>query len=165
MLHNTGNINIVKVGVLTISDSRTIDSDASGKSVVSILKEDGYEVSFYEVVSDDIAKIIDRLNTALKDNELDLILTVGGTGFGPRDNTPEATLKVVEKVIPGLPECMRTEGAKKAKEAYLSRGVAGIKGQTIIVNLPGSPKGARESLEAIAGLIPHSISMIKGKGH
>ena len=103
--------------------------------------------------------------SALKEKKTDLILTVGGTGFGPRDNTPEATLKVVERVIPGLSECIRAEGAKKTKAAYLSRGVAGIKGQTIIVNLPGSLKGAEESIGAISGLITHAIAMIKGEGH
>ena len=129
------------------------------------MKNEGYEVVFYEIVSDESSQIIDKLNSALKEKKTDLILTVGGTGFGPRDNTPEATLKVVERVIPGLSECIRAEGAKKTKAAYLSRGVAGIKGQTIIVNLPGSLKGAEESIGAISGLITHAIAMIKGEGH
>lgn len=155
----------INIGVMTVSDSRTMESDISGKRIVAFLKTKGYEVPFYKIVTDDISHITATLKLALQEHNLDLILTVGGTGFGSRDNTPEATLQLVDKVVPGLSERIRSEGSKNNNKAYLSRGAAGIKDKTLIVNLPGSPKGSMDSLDCIIGLIPHSISMIKGEGH
>lgn len=97
--------------------------------------------------------------------EADLILTTGGTGVGPRDVTPEATMAVAERMIPGFAEHMRAEGRKKTDRAILSRGSAGIRGETMIVNLPGNPRGAVESLDAIAGLLPHAVDVLHGARH
>jgi molybdenum cofactor synthesis domain-containing protein len=117
------------------------------------------------VLADDRAAIEIFLKESAASNDADLILTTGGTGVGPRDVTPEATLAVAERLIPGFSEQMRAEGLKKTERAVLSRGVAGIRGKTIIVNLPGSPRGAVESLDAIAELLPHAIAVLNGARH
>ncbi len=118
-----------------------------------------------EVLADDRAAIEAFLKQTADANSVDLILTTGGTGVGPRDVTPEATIAVCERMIPGFAEQMRAEGVKKMARAILSRAVAGIRGTTIIINLPGSPKGAVESLDAIAELLPHSAAVLHGAKH
>lgn len=97
--------------------------------------------------------------------QIDIVLTTGGTGLGPRDVTPEATIDVCQKMVPGLAEAMRSEGLKKTKNAILSRGSACIRGNTLIINLPGSPKGVKESMEAILDVLPHAVDMMRGAGH
>ncbi len=154
----------LRAGVLTLSDSRTEAEDESGKALKELLKAEGYEISNYAVIPDDEGRIMETL-ASWADGGVDLILTTGGTGPGPRDRTPEATMAVVDRIMPGLSELIRLEGGRKTKRAYLSRGISGIRGNTIIINLPGSRKGAVESFEAVAGLIPHAVKMMEGGGH
>ena len=115
--------------------------------------------------ADDRSEIEGFLRETADSSAVDLILTTGGTGLGPRDVTPEATTAVIERLIPGFPECMRAAGAAKTSRAILSRGTAGIRGTTIIINLPGSPTGAVESLDVIANLLPHSVAVLHGLHH
>jgi molybdopterin adenylyltransferase len=157
----------MRVSVLTISDSVATGKyqDQSGPAVVARCRELGWKISSTAVLADDRAAIETFLKEAAASNDLDVVLTTGGTGVGPRDVTPEATLGIAERLIPGFPEHMRTEGRKKTERALLSRGVAAIRGKTIIVNLPGSPRGAVESLNSIAELLPHAIAVLNGARH
>lgn len=150
--------------VLTLSDSRAESEDESGKALISLLEAADFEIVRYAVIPDEAEKIKDTLITWSGEG-LDLILTTGGTGPGPRDVTPEATIEVLERNMPGLSELIRMEGLKKTRRACLSRGVSGIRGKTIIINLPGSKKGAIESLEAVLDQIPHAVLMMEGGGH
>ncbi len=155
----------IKTAILTVSDSRSEDTDISGKVIKKILKDKGFSICNYEIVRDDKEQIKNKLHYFTDILKLDLIFTTGGTGLSPRDVTPEATLEVTEKQVPGLSELMRIQGIKKTKKSILSRGVAGIKNSTLIINLPGSPKAVKESLNIILEVIPHAISMLKGGGH
>ncbi len=157
----------MRVSVLTISDSvaASTTEDRSGPSVIERCRELGWRIVSSAVRADDRAAIELFLKEAADSNDADLILTTGGTGLGPRDVTPEATAAVIERMIPGFSEHMRAVGAQKVPRAVLSRGAAGIRGKAIIVNLPGSPKGAVESLDAIADLLPHAVSIIHGARH
>jgi molybdopterin adenylyltransferase len=157
----------MRVSILTISDSVSSgkSEDRSGPAVVARCKELGWQIVASAVVSDERSAIEAYLTKASESNDTDLILTSGGTGLGPRDVTPEATLAVAERLIPGFSELMRVEGTKKNPRAILSRSVAGIRGKSIIVNLPGSPRGAVESLDAIADLLPHAIAVLHGARH
>lgn len=151
-------------GVLTLSDSRSEAEDESGKALKDILSREGFETVRYSVIPDN--KVMIKETLVVWANEgLDLIVTTGGTGPGPRDVTPEATESVIERNMPGLSELIRMEGLKKTRRACLSRGVSGIRGKTIIINLPGSKKGATESLEAVIDQIPHAVLMMEGGGH
>ncbi len=125
-----------------------------------MLKGIGAEVKHYEILPDEKELIKEKLITYSK--EVDLILTTGGTGLSPRDVTPEATLEVVDRQVPGIVEAMRSEGLKKTSRAMLSRAVAGVKGRSLIINLPGSPKAVEENLAVILDVIPHAIEKIKG---
>jgi molybdopterin adenylyltransferase len=157
----------MRVSVITISDSVSTgkSEDRSGPAVIARCRELGWEVVSSKVLPDDPSAIRTLLEDVSVAAGADVILTTGGTGVGPRDVTPEATIAVSERLIPGFGEHMRAEGAKKTPRAFLSRGVAGIRGTTIIINLPGSPRGAVESLDAIAGFLPHSISILHGARH
>jgi len=157
----------MRVSVLTISDSVAAGKaeDRSGPSVIARCRELGWQIASSAVRADDLAAIEIFLKEAADSNDADVILTTGGTGLGPRDVTPEATAAVVERVIPGFPEQMRAAGAQKTPRAVLSRAVAGIRGKAIIINLPGSPKGAVESLDVIADLLPHAVSILHGARH
>jgi len=157
----------MRVAVVTISDSVSGGKfeDRSGPAVVTRCKELGWQVVSSHVLPDDHAAIEMLLKKTADANEADVILTTGGTGVGPRDVTPEATLAVVERLIPGFGEHMRLEGSKKTPRAILSRAVAGIRATTIIINLPGSPRGAVESLDAIAEFLPHAVSILHGARH
>lgn len=152
---------------MTSSDrcSRGEAEDVSGKLVSEMIKTIGGRTAAYDIVPDDIPAIKEKLLHYCDALAVNVVITTGGTGFSGRDVTPEATAQVLEKNIPGLPELMRAEGLKKTKKAALSRGIAGIRGNTIIINLPGSPKAVKESLEAIIDLIPHSLEMLRGGGH
>jgi len=157
----------LKAGVLVLSDSISAGkkSDESGKIIVERLKKEGIDVRHYEILSDDRDQIEKRLIELCDGQKLDLILTTGGTGFSPRDNTPEATLKVIERQIYGIPEAIRAYGQDRTPYSMLSRGVAGIRGSTIIVNLPGSRKGVRESLDMLFPALFHSFKMLWMGGH
>jgi molybdopterin adenylyltransferase len=157
----------MRVAVVTISDSVSSgkSEDRSGPAVVARCKELGWQVASSHLLPDDRAAIVTLLKKTADANEADVILTTGGTGVGPRDVTPEATLAVVERLIPGFGEHMRLAGSKKTPRAILSRAVAGIRATTIIINLPGSPRGAVESLDAIAEFLPHAVSILHGARH
>jgi molybdenum cofactor synthesis domain-containing protein len=156
---------MIEVGILTISDkgARGEREDQSGKVIEEIVKKIEGEVKYYRIIPDEKEIIQDELIKAVDKLHLDLILTTGGTGLGKRDVTPEATLAVVEKEVPGISEIIRSESFKKTNRAILSRGVAGIRKKSLIINLPGSPKGVKESLEIILKALPHGIEIIKGE--
>ncbi len=158
---------MITVAVLTISDSCSQGNrqDVSGPTVGETLPKETFIVTAREIVPDDREAIAAALMRWCQDSRIDLVLTTGGTGLGPRDVTPEATQAVCERLVPGLGEVIRVEGWKKTKKAALSRGVPGICQGTLIVNLPGSPKGVRESLETILDILPHAVEMIRGGGH
>jgi molybdopterin adenylyltransferase len=157
----------MRVSVVTISDSVSSgkSEDRSGPAVLTRCKDLAWQVVSSHVLPDDRAAIETLLKKTADANDADVILTTGGTGVGPRDVTPEATIAVVERLIPGFGEHMRSEGAKKTPRAVLSRAVAGIRATTIIINLPGSPRGAVESLDAIAEFLPHAVSILHGARH
>ena len=155
---------MIKTAILTVSSTRTEKNDESGKVLKESLGND-FDLIGYDIVSDDENAIVEKLKFYCDKQNADLILTNGGTGFSENDITPEATLKVSDKTAPGISELIRSEGLKKTKRAALSRGISALRGKTLIINLPGSPKGAKESLEAIIDLLPHAIEMINGEGH
>jgi len=156
---------MIEVGILTISDkgARGEREDLSGRVIKEIVKKIDGEVKYYRIIPDEEETIQDELVKAVDKLHLDLILTTGGTGLGKRDVTPEATLAVIEKEVPGISEIIRSESFKKTNRAILSRGVAGIRKKSLIINLPGSPKGVKESLEIILKALPHGIEIIKGE--
>ena len=157
---------MIKVSILTISNTRTDSDDTSGKTIKEVLLNNGgFEILKTGIVPDKEAQIKESLVYFSDNLKTDIIFTTGGTGFGPYDITPEATKEVIQKKAPGLAELIRFEGLKKTRRAALSRGIAGIRGRTLIINLPGSPKGARESLESVIELLPHAVDIIKGEGH
>lgn len=151
-------------GILTVSTkgAHGARKDTSGPNLQAILEEQAFRVTAYEIVADDP----DRIRTVLLDwvdnRKIDLIVTTGGTGVAPSDRTPEATRLVIEREVPGIAETMRRESFKKTSHAVLSRGTAGIRKATLLINLPGSKKAAQENLEAVLPALPHAISKIKG---
>jgi molybdopterin adenylyltransferase len=158
---------MIHVAVVTISDScsRGQRDDVSGRTIEEMLPRDRFVASERSVVPDDRHAIAGELAKLADRGDVDLILTTGGTGFGPRDITPEATASVCERMVPGLGERMRAEGFKKTPNAVLSRAVAGIRRSTLVVNLPGSPRAVRECLDVILDILPHAVEMLHGGGH
>jgi molybdenum cofactor synthesis domain-containing protein len=154
----------MKVGVLTVSDkgARGEREDRSGPAIRDMIEAAGGEVARTKIVPDEPADIRAALVTWV-DEGLDLILTTGGTGFSPRDRTPEATRAVIEREAPGLAEAMRRAGSERTPTAILSRAVAGIRGATLIVNLPGSERGVREGLAVILPVLPHAVEVLRGE--
>ena len=153
-----------KIGIITASDkgSRGEREDASGRLIATMLQELGQILS-YKVVADD-ADLISREMIVMADQlGVDLILTTGGTGLGPRDVTPEATLAVVDRQVPGIAEAMRAKSLQLTSRAMLSRAVAGMRNKTLIINLPGSPKGVQECLEVILPALEHGLAIMKGE--
>jgi molybdopterin adenylyltransferase len=157
----------MRVAILTISDSVTCGEreDLSGPALVQRCRQLGWDVTSALHCSDDPGEVRSQLRTVADSGRVELLLTTGGTGLGPRDTTPEATIDVADRTIPGIPEEMRRKGVEKTPTAILSRGVAVIRHTTIIINLPGSPKGAVESLDAIAQLLPHAVEVLRGAHH
>ncbi|MDD5434548.1 MAG: MogA/MoaB family molybdenum cofactor biosynthesis protein [Nitrospira sp.] len=155
---------MIKVAVLTMSDkgSRGEREDASGQLICEMVKEISGEVIIHEVIPDEQNIIEERLKHFADNLRADVIITTGGTGVSPRDITPEATKNILEKEIPGLAEVMRAEGCKKTIRAAISRGLVGIRGKSLIINLPGSPKGVKEGLNVILTTIPHVIEKMQG---
>ena len=153
---------MITVCILTLSDrgSEGQRQDESGEAIKDMLGKIEAEVKHYELLPDEKKLIKEKLNRY--SGLVDLILTTGGTGLSPRDVTPDATLEVIEKEIPGIAEAMRAEGLRKTGRAMLSRAVAGMRKGTLIVNLPGSPKAVRESLGAIINILPHAIDKLRG---
>jgi len=158
---------LFKAAVLTISDScsRGERQDERGKVIIEMVKNIGSEIVLYDIIPDEVHLIKEKLLFCCDKLRADLVFTTGGTGLGPRDVTPEATAEISQKMIPGISELIRSEGLKKTKNAALSRGIGAIRGSSVIINLPGSPKGARESLAAILDILPHALDMLKGAGH
>ena len=156
---------MTKAAVLTISDSVSAGAraDRSGPAVRERLEQLGWSVSVMEAIPDEAAEIGARLATLADGGQVSAIFTTGGTGVAPRDVTPEATRAVIDREIPGLGELMRASGRALTPLAVLSRSVAGTRGRVLIVNLPGSPKGAVESLDAIVELVPHVLELLRGR--
>ncbi|MBF8267435.1 MAG: mog [Dehalococcoidia bacterium] len=151
------------LGVLTVSDmgAKGQREDTSGQTIKDILVPLGFSIARYEIVPDEREIISARLSEWADGGEVDLLLTTGGTGLGPRDVTPEATLAVIQRPVPGIPEAMRQGGLRHTPLAMLSRAAAGIRGSCLIINLPGSPRAVQEGLEAIIEVIPHALETLK----
>jgi len=157
--------NIFKAGILTISDKgwRGERQDRSGEVIRGILSQIDAQIVNYDIVPDEKNLIAEKLIQWADKDGIDVIITTGGTGLSPRDVTPEATLSVVDKVVPGFAEAMRLASLKKTPMAMLSRAVAGTRGGCLIINLPGSPKAVRECLEVVLPALPHAVETLKGR--
>jgi molybdopterin adenylyltransferase len=149
--------------IVTISDTRRLETDASGDMLAQLLQSADAEIVGKLIVSDDIDDIRSTLAVLADRDDVNLIVTTGGTGFAPRDNTPEATRSVIERDAPGIAEAMRRETAGKTPLAMLSRGIAGIKKGTLIINMPGSPKAVAECFEVVRPVLQHAVDLIAGK--
>ncbi len=154
-----------RVGIITASDKGSIGErkDISGERIKSIVEEHGYEVSFYQILPDEKDVLQETMKRLCDENTVDLLLTTGGTGFSMRDVTPEATIAIAERMVPGIAEAIRAYSMTITKRAMLSRGVAAIRGCTLMINLPGSPKAVEESLTYIIEEIKHGLEILKGE--
>lgn len=153
----------IRAAILTTSDTRKPENDVSGSRLVELLRPADAEIVATVVVSDDIDEIRGALANFVSRDDINLVITTGGTGFGPRDNTPEATRAVIEREAPGIAEAIRHESYMKTPMAMLSRGVAGIANGTLIINLPGSPKAVEECFDVIRPVIQHAIDLVQGQ--
>ena len=156
---------VIRAAVITVSDacSRGERKDTSGEVLVQLLLDLGAEIVATQILSDDLEPLSAALLDCSERSDVNLIVTTGGTGFAPRDNTPEATLRVIEREAPGLAEAMRMETLKQTPMAMISRGVCGIRSNTLIINLPGSPKAVSESFAVIAPVLKHAIALLGGQ--
>jgi molybdopterin adenylyltransferase len=154
----------IRAAVITVSDacSRGERQDDSGMALVELLRASGAEVVETRILSDDLAPLVQQLQEIASSGDVNLILTTGGTGLGPRDNTPEATRLVIEREAPGIAEAMRAESLKATPMAMISRGVAGVASGTLIINLPGSPKAVKESFAVIQPVLSHAVDLLAG---
>ena len=157
--------NKYNVGIITISDRSSSGEreDLAGPLLRNLVEEDGYKVVNEAIVPDEKDLIMEKLIELSNDDSIALILTTGGTGFSPRDITPEATIEVCERLTPGIPEVMRAHSSKYTNRAYLSRSQAGIRKRSLIINLPGSPKALKENLEVLLPFLDHGLQMLRGK--
>src|ERR1700687_6519247 len=155
----------IQAVVITSSDACSVGEreDTSGETLVRLLSELGAEIVAKEIVNDDLDPLADMMRSFADRNDVNLIVTTGGTGFGPRDTTPEATLRVIEREASGLAEAMRAESLNHTPMAMISRGVCGIFSGTLIINLPGSPKGVQESFAVIRPVLSHAVALLAGK--
>jgi molybdenum cofactor synthesis domain-containing protein len=151
--------------VITVSDacSRGEREDTSGATLVQLLTEIGAEIVKSRILSDDLDPLVQALKACAEREDVNLIITTGGTGLGPRDNTPEATKLVIEREAPGIAEAIRAESLKATPTAMISRGVCGVRARTLIINLPGSPKAVQESFAVIAPVLSHAIDLLEGR--
>ena len=154
---------MIRFGILTLSDrsARGERADASGPALADLIRAENWSVAEQAILPDNESAIRSKLMEWADSGRFDVILTTGGTGFALRDVTPEATRAVIQRDAPGLAETMRAESLKKTPHAMLSRAIAGIRGQTLIINLPGSPKGAIENLQTIAPVLSHAVQLLK----
>ncbi|HET9400452.1 MAG TPA: MogA/MoaB family molybdenum cofactor biosynthesis protein [Candidatus Acidoferrales bacterium] len=157
----------MRVAIVTVSDSSFTGAreDSSGPAVRERCAALGWQIASAEILPDDQLRLTAKLAELADSSRCDCVLTTGGTGIGPRDVTPEATMNICERLIPGLAELMRTKGLQFTPRSVLSRAVVGVRSGVMIVNLPGSPKGAVQSLDAIADLLPHACEVIRGAKH
>jgi molybdopterin adenylyltransferase len=155
----------IRAVVITVSDAcaRGERRDESGDRLIELLTGMGAQIVSRELVSDDLLPLIELLKQSSEINDVNLLVTTGGTGFGPRDNTPEATKQVIEREAPGLSEAMRAESLKHTPMGMISRGVSGVRSGCLIVNLPGSPKAVVESFAVIKPVLPHVVDLLAGK--
>jgi molybdenum cofactor synthesis domain-containing protein len=155
---------MIRTAIITLSDkgSKGEREDESGQVIGGMIAGIGAVVDHYEILPDEKELIAEKLKLLADSCKIDLIVTTGGTGVGPRDVTPEATLSVIDRELPGMAEAMRAESLKKTPHAMISRAVAGIRKQTLIINLPGSPRAVRENLSVVLPALPHAIEKIKG---
>jgi len=156
---------VLRATIVTVSDSvaQGAREDISGPTVARLLEGAGWTVVSTEVVPDEFSLLRERLEALTSSVDIDVVFTTGGTGVGSRDRTPEATTSVMERSIPGLADVMRREGLKKTPRAALSRAVVGVKGKTLLINLPGAPDGAEDSLKAILEILPHAVEVVRGE--
>ncbi|MDQ3920573.1 MAG: MogA/MoaB family molybdenum cofactor biosynthesis protein [Acidobacteriota bacterium] len=157
----------IRAAVLTVSDrsARGEREDESGELLAELLREAGAAVVLKEVVADDLEPLAERLRALAGRDDVNLVVTTGGTGLSPRDNTPEATRAVVEREVPGLAEAMRAETLRQTPTAMLSRGLCGVRSGALIINLPGSPKGVRECFAVVRPVLAHAIGLLGGRAH
>ena len=155
----------IRAAVITASDAcaRGEREDASGAALVELLEASGAVVVEKAIFSDELEPLVQALRDLAANADINLILTTGGTGLGPRDNTPEATLRVIEREVPGIAEAIRAESLKVTPMAMISRGVAGVASGTLIINFPGSPKAVRESFAVIKPVLAHAVDLLAGK--
>lgn len=158
---------MIRAVVITVSDrcARGEQDDESGAVLVELLREMGAQIVAAEILPDDLEPLTEKLRLLADRADVNLVMTTGGTGFSPRDNTPEATRAVIEREAPGLSEAMRLETLKETPLAMVSRGVCGIRNGALIINLPGSPKGVRESFNVIRPVLSHAVALVAGKTH
>ena len=158
---------IIRAAVVTVSDrcARGEQEDRSGERLCELLREAGAEVVAREVLADDLEPLSARLRELADREDVNLVVTTGGTGLSPRDNTPEATRAVVEREVPGLSEAMRAETLRQTPTAMLSRGVCGVRSGALIINLPGSPKGVRECFAVVRPVLGHAVGLLAGRHH